>query len=361
MIGKILITADIHFETLEMDKINHYLDYFITSIETYKPDIFCIAGDLVDDRNIKAESNEYQLLVKFIKDLSDYCIKSNISFIILKGTISHDGEVVKNLYINNKSFTYIEDITIQIHKGMSILFIPEPYYSSYNDFYNALNLVRGDQIVDLVIFHGTVDFAIPQLKQIDSKYNLSRSIVMKSTDIKHNCKTLAIGGHIHSFIYNDGIYYTNRFINQRGHYSSLDTYGIKLVEINDNKYEVTNIINPYIIKQNVITIDIRDKTELDIIEISNKYVSQDQNNIVYNITYNSDISDQRLLVRKFQDLTNAKYIKRVKKNANIEVNKVKHDYTDNIHAIDLLKSIYKNRFNEELDNKYISILKGDEI
>ena len=113
MIGKILITADVHFETLEMDKINNYLDYFITSIETYKPDIFCIAGDLVDDRNIKAESNEYQLLVEFISKISDYCNKSNISFIVLKGTISHDGEVVKNLYINNKPFIYIDDIQIK--------------------------------------------------------------------------------------------------------------------------------------------------------------------------------------------------------------------------------------------------------
>lgn len=361
MIGKILITADVHFETLEMDKIDLYLDYFLTSIETYKPDIFCIAGDLVDDRNIKAEANEYQLLVEFIQKISDYCSKSNVSFIVLKGTISHDGEVVKNLYINNKPFIYIDEITIQTHKGMNILFIPEPYFSSYNEFYNALNLARGDQKVDLVIFHGTVDFAIPQLKQIDSKYNLSRSIVMKSSDIKYNCKTLAIGGHIHSYIYNDGIYYTNRFINQRGHYTGLDTYGIKLVEINDEKYEVTNILNPYIIKQNVINIDLRDKSELDIIEISNKYSKQDQNNIVYNITYNSDISDQRLLVRKFQDLTNAKYIKRVKKNANIEVNKVKHDYKDDINAIDLLKNIYKTRFNEELDDKYINILKGDEL
>ena len=133
------------------------------------------------------------------------------------------------------------------------------------------------------------------------------------------------------------------------------------MEINDNKYEVTNIINPYIIKQKVINIDLRDKSELDIIELSNKYINQDQNNIIYNIIYNSDMSDQRLLVRKFQDLTNAKYIKRVKKNANIEVNKVNHKYKDNIHAVDLLKEIYKNRYNEELDNKYIKILKGDEI
>lgn len=361
MIGKILITADIHFETLEMDKIDLYLDYFLTSIETYKPDIFCIAGDLVDDRNIKAESNEYQLLVDFIGKISDYCKKSNVTFIILKGTVSHDGEVVKNLYINNKSFIYIDNITTQIHKGMNILFIPEPYFSSYNEFYNVLNTARGDQKIDLVIFHGTVDFAIPQLKQIDSKYNLSRSIVMKSTDLKHNCKTLCIGGHIHTYIYNDNIYYANRFINQRGQYASLDTYGIKLVEINDSKYEVTNIVNPYIIKQKVVNIDLRDKSELDIIEFSNKYINQDQNNIIYNIIYNSDISDQRLLVRKFQDLTNAKYIKRVKKNANIEVNKVNHKYKDNIHAVDLLKEIYKNRYNEELDNKYIKILKGDEI
>lgn len=361
MIGKILITADIHFETLELDKIDNYIDYFITSIETYKPDIFCIAGDLVDDRNIKAESNEYQLLVDFIRRISEYCNKSNISFIILKGTISHDGEVVKNLYMNNKQFMYIENMSIQIYKGMNILFIPEPYFSSYDEFYKTLNLVRGDQKIDIVIFHGTIDFAIPQLKQIDSKYNLSRSIVMKSSDVKFNCKTLAIGGHIHAYIYNDNIYYTNRFINQRGHYNGLDTYGIKLVEINDDKYEITNISNPYIIKQTVIDIDIRDKTELDIIELSNKYISLNQNDVVYSLTYNADISDQRLLVRKFQDLTNAKYIKRNKKNANIESIKVKHEYKDTIHAIDLLKDIYKKRFNEELSNKYINILKGEDL
>ena len=36
-------------------------------------------------------------------------------------------------------------------------------------------------------------------------------------------------------------------------------------------------------------------------------------------------------------------------------------YIEIFGSIDLLKNIYKTRFNEELDDKYINILKGDEL
>lgn len=364
--AKILITADIHFETLEMDKLELYKEYFKNSIETFKPDIFCIAGDLVDDRNLKAESNEFKSLIDFTNYISRLCINNNIYMVVLRGTVSHDGDVVETVANickgSNNGFEYINDICVRTIKGLDILFIPEPYYAKYNDFYEELVNKRGNKEVDCTIFHGMVDFAIPQLKQIDSKYNLSRSIVIKSSDLKHNNKTIVIGGHVHSYIYKDNIYYTQRFINERGHYSDLDNYGLKLVTIENDNYKIMNIPNPYIIKQNLVRFDLVSGVNAFALQpLINVYKDQNQDDYVYIFKYDPHNIKHRELIKEFQLQTGAKYIKREKININSDDTVELIKINDKKHVEDILIEVYNSRYNDiPLTKEHIEKIKGDE-
>lgn len=211
---KILITSDLHYERIESEMRGDILNHVIDSIVTIRPELFIIAGDTVDRSDLRVETDDFRDLIYFIKRVSEVCSDNNVRFIVLRGTPSHDGDVMKTIHNITCGFEYIDEITYMKFESMSILFIPEPFYPSYEEFLNELN---EKPVSDIVVFHGMVDFAIPQLRQTDSKFNLSRSIVMKGTDLEKRSLYCCIGGHVHSDIKNNNIYYTNRIINERGH------------------------------------------------------------------------------------------------------------------------------------------------
>ena len=85
---RILITADIHYERIPKDQRISFLRYLIGSIDEFLPDIFIIAGDTVDSRNLRAESDDFKEVSEFVNSLADNCVKRGTTFIVLRGTPS---------------------------------------------------------------------------------------------------------------------------------------------------------------------------------------------------------------------------------------------------------------------------------
>ena len=295
---KILITSDIHFETLEKESLNDYIQYFKDSISRIQPDLFIIAGDTTDSQYLRMGSDDILWLNKFLLEIANVCSVNMVQFIILRGTPSHDGWNVSNLVsvgdtLLNAIISQKNDISVDYIKGKNILFIPETYLPTYDDFEKAISStgITERNKADLIIFHGMFDFAIEQLKQKDSNHGLNRSIIMNSDRIGRLTKTCAIGGHFHAFMVHNNIVYTDRFINTRGRWSTEShLYGIKLLTIDDdNEWRVENIDNPYLIKQNQIHLDFINQTESEIIEISKRYIDN-QKDIIYHCYINSEPS-----------------------------------------------------------------------
>ena len=295
---KILITSDIHFETLEKESLNDYIQYFKDSISRIQPDLFIIAGDTTDSQYLRIGSDDILWLNKFLLEIANVCSVNMVQFIILRGTPSHDGWNVSNLVsvgdtLLNVIISQKNDISVDYIKGKNILFIPETYLPTYDDFEKAISStgITERNKADLIIFHGMFDFAIEQLKQKDSNHGLNRSIIMNSDRIGRLTRTCAIGGHFHAFMVYNNIVYTDRFINTRGRWSTEShLYGIKLLTIDDdNEWRVENIDNPYLIKQNQIHLDFINQTESEIIEISKRYIDN-QKDIIYHCYINSEPS-----------------------------------------------------------------------
>ena len=351
---KILITADLHFERIEEDLIPKIKDYIIKSIDKYRPNIFCIAGDTVDDANLRAETSEFIHLVDFINDIAIFCKDKNAAFIILRGTPSHDGKVVENVHKMLKNFIYIDEMKNITIQDVSLLFIPELYYSKYDLFLEDLNKYTKS---DIVIFHGMMDFAIPQLNQIDSKFNMGRSIVMNSNDIKNKAKYLVVGGHVHASISSDNIYYTNRIINERGHDATNKGYGLKLITLNGYNYKYEDIENPYIIKHDHIKLDFTNTT-IDVLIANSR--RNDYSNIIFDIVLdNNDTTKYRY--NMWKSVIPAKYIKKTvnkKDEKNYTMNKVVLKSQDALH---LLKSTYKEKYGQEIPQYIIDSIIGSDI
>lgn len=371
MESKICITSDVHFERVLVEEtgFDNMVKYFTDSLSYIKPDMFIIAGDLTDSRNLRLETPETAKLTEFLVIILDLCKKLNIEMVFLKGTPSHDGDIVKNLsYITNNydNFTFVDEMKRIRLRGIEVLFIPELYRPTYEEFKSELNSIASKtNKVDLCVFHGMFDFAISAVKQIDSKHNLSRTVVINTQDISELC-TLAIGGHVHSFMGNRNIWYTGRFINERGHLYTNDRYGMKLVQLKtEGGYKINNVDNPYIIKQDWIRIDLlRNKpTDEEIRSICSPYIDR-MKDVIFEIKFRTDETGKSMF-KKFKEIYNPIYAKKVLVAPDDSTLDISIQNQVEIFSVEDMKNLiaetYKNTYNEELDPEIIRMIElGDE-
>lgn len=363
---KILITADIHFERVlkEEDGFDNMINYFIKSIRENTFDIFIIAGDITHSRHLRMESDEARLLIKFISKILSECEKKHVSVVILKGTPSHDGDVTKTILetLSDRfsNFVYVDTISELTVKGTDILLLPEVYMASYEEFEKELYSKMTKLNYDILVFHNMFDFAIPALSQIDSKFNLGRSLVLDSDSIS-KLATIVIGGHIHSHINKGNVYYTGRFTNERGH-SSSDVYGIKMVMIENNNYRIINLSNPYLINQDVVELNFSTITD---VELERRTGSGDLKDKIF-LCYLTSSPTCQARFKKWCMTYNPPYIKRKiidTNNRQIDMSDISKETSikNEVDVISLLKELYKNKYGDDLEDDILGMLvKGEE-
>lgn len=364
---KILAIADIHIEILiqnELNNIASYMKYFKETLTKYKPDIFCIPGDFIHKSTIQAETNEYYIATKFLENLANICKELSIIFIIIRGTLSHDGEVVTNMIKLNrngfaKDIKYYDEMQIDNILGYSILMLPEVTYPTLDDFNKDLDKLLNGNKVDIVFFHNMFDFAIPFLKQINSEYNLGRSVVINTVEFSKIFNIVAIGGHVHDDISHSNIYYTGQFINQRGKVSKDKThYGLKLFEIDDNHFTYNNIINPYYIENTICTLDFN---TIDLDKAINIARTFDVNNTIFIL---KNLKRTESTFSDFKKIIKPIYFKAIYLDVVKENNLPTEYYTTNLSTsqdvVVLLKELYIKKHNTQIPDYIVASLLTNE-
>ena len=361
---KFAITADIHFERLRKSKLNDYVRYFRELFDNERPSVFIIAGDTSDSKLMQAESDNYVNLVKFIKVLNNMCLERGIEFIILKGTPSHDGDVVKNILklqnLDNIKF-FNENFTNIILSGYNFTFIPEVTYPTYSDFEDDCKEFMKE--TDVVVFHDMFDFAIPALKQIDSEFNLGRSVVINSKTFRKFFKILSIGGHVHSYIGERDIYYTGQFTNKLGVPGVSLDYGVKIVTLIDDKYNIKNYDNKYIEKTDLCELNFENQIDV-ILNVAKNYDVETTLFKVYGVA-NDDFAKK---MEGFKKIIKPKFIKKVLRDTDNDIIddgliKLGARISTNEQLIDLFKEMYKDVYKEDVKEELLKILtksKGDD-
>lgn len=268
---KILVTADIHFEKIPVEERDSFLNYIIDTIKARKSDIMVFAGDTADSRNLRAESDDFKALYCFIRAIMMACKEVGTTFIILKGTPSHDGDVMQNIcMLMPNDILYIDEMKSELIHGLSIGFIPELYESKYETFLDNLHSTfRSTQ--DIIFYHGMMDYAIPALKQIDSEYSLRKSLVMKYKDITPYSHSLVIGGHVHKYMHIGDCYYTGRAIPKPGEVTREQIFAIHEIILENKSYTIKHISNPNVKDVFSWTIDFTKEHLEDLISRAEKY------------------------------------------------------------------------------------------
>lgn len=356
---KYLVTADIHFERIvKEEKHIEVHEYFIDTIRNVRPEIFIIAGDVTDSRNLRIESFEAYLLEIFIMNICSELKKYGGKLLVIRGTPSHDGDVMKFIchtmtrYFKD-TVTYVDSINKVFLNGTSIICIPEIYKPTYQEFLDELYEVAGDERFDICVFHNMMDFAIPAVSQIDSKFNVSRCVVI-DTDTISELANVCIGGHVHSYIHNKNVYYTGRCINEVHQKPDSDEFGIKLLTLtSSNSYEIENITNPFLFNQTFIELDFSKLTLESLSDIM--YRSSDST--VYLCKYTS--GEQEDLFREFVKIYKPKHVKKIKQGAVKSTGLKKYTQqkiSSEEDVINILKSVYKDKYAEDLPDSVIKMI-----
>ena len=341
---RILITADIHYERIPKDQRISFLRYLISSIDEFLPDIFIIAGDTVDSRNLRAESDDFKEVSEFVNSLADNCVKRGTTFIVLRGTPSHDGDVMQNItsFMGNKVI-YIDKICSKFIQDLAIGFIPELYYAKYEDFLKDMESeIKFSQ--DIIVFHGMMNFAIPAVKQIDSRWDLHKNLVMNYKDVENYAKTIVIGGHVHEFMSKGITYYTGRAISNVGEVTENRVFGLQLVDIDNknNKFELKSIINKDVPLIRKVTVDLIND---DIRELINHFKSfnVDELKFIFLVDSNESTVNKQ---KEFMEVIKPKYYQVKHK---VEVKEVIKMETGVIEDIDaLVHEFYKKKTNLDI-------------
>lgn len=172
---KFIALGDIHFGN-PSNKTSYIIESFRLFFLKYKDilkklDYIFINGDLLD-RILLANSNEYNLIVLWLIDLSNFCKKNNIKLRLLEGTPSHDNEQGKTMYeaimrLNKDlNFKYIKDIEIEYDNefDMNILYVPDkndkPALDRYKDI-KKLMKEKNLEKIDFAMMHGNFKYQLP--------------------------------------------------------------------------------------------------------------------------------------------------------------------------------------------------------
>lgn len=359
---KILITSDLHFEKIIIDHIDKCLKFIKDTLEKEKPDIFVIAGDTSDSHNLKSGSDEMYHLIDFIKSISLECKKRSIKFLILRGTKGHDGEIIKNIHHSFKrteyEFDYYDEPEIIFYNNFTIMMLPELYFPNYKDFIEMMDKKTAMQKPDIIIFHGMMDFVIPQLKQVNSQYNLSRSIVINHNDLKRYFNICAVGGHVHAQIRHRDIIYTDSMINSVGDLNV--NKGLGLIRATSNhSYLYDTIPNPYNIIHKIEYLDFISDTLIEInSKVEDMIKEYDINKIVFKAKINSDpivLSNYSSFIRKF----NPKFISKTI----ITTNETNHETILNYknkqnlskeEIVGMIMDIAKNKYSKKMEQNLVN-------
>lgn len=245
---KIRAYADLHlfYSRQDMERYwNTELRELIENLENDSPDMLVFCGDLC---HIPYKNDDIRFIktLQFMREVIEICRKKKIIFRQIRGTSTHDGEIItilKSVFQEDDLVRFYPNLTYEYFPkyDLTIRFLPEPYYDVYSKFKNDIT----QRPCDITFFHGTVDRCIPMLKQTDNVTNLPKSVLIKYEDIMEGNSMFVAGGHIHKHInIDDRFFYINSLTTHN--FSDINNIkGYMEFEINPDKSFISKYISNY--------------------------------------------------------------------------------------------------------------------
>lgn len=360
---KIFTIADIH-----IGKRNDIKNYFeneliniINIINEKRPDLIVICGDLFDKR-ILMNSQFAQYANILINSIADYANTYNKKFYLLKGTLSHDfNQLNSYVYLTNSNIKIINTVTEEYLDNMNILFIPEEYEDSKEDYYKD-TVFNSDKKYDFVFGHGMFNFA----GGYATESGKNNHIVFTVEDFSNNVYGSVIFGHIHIRMKNKNCQYVGSY--SRYNFGEEGPKGSLFIEYDEFNKNITK--EEFIENTNAPKYDTINATMLGeetVFEDIKKYIKSDNDRL--RIIIDSDISETKFQNLKAISIENDRIViyKRMRglskeeddvKSKEIEEKRKKRkellEKYSKMNFIDITKSVIKDKYNVTVTTEEIN-------
>lgn len=336
-IFKCITFSDLHLGT---DIKESEINFIINTAKKYKDDntIIVFTGDMFEKR-LMHENPQVKLGIRLYTELN----KLNIPFISIKGTYSHDfsyfdsfSEIeLPNVYFIDKQKE--ADIILPNGYKISVLFIPEEYLESQEEYYKD-TLFNKNKKYDFIFGHGTILGM--------TRYNLDKEAMpiknapLFEKSLLEKKSNLSVFGHIHIFQILNNIMYSGSV--SRNSFADEDKKFIHVIEyMKNSEIKIFHIENKFC--ENYIDC---------IIDFPANDFRKNKNISEYNIKLTSSILAECTKTLKLGNLcqnidikknTNYRLIVDLKNLSDLDCLNATQFINDTIKREDVLKIIYKNR------------------
>ena len=258
------------------DEINCLMD----NLKEQKLDIVVLLGDIFH-KKISLDSIESKLastLLSFLKYELDATV------IIVKGTITHDYDQLKNFYgLQDDKFFIVETYSHLSIGDLDFLVIPEEVIKEDSERYYRSLLINDDLeylVYDFIIGHGTFDcvpFVKATIADMDtSKYTLNSvlpSPILNSKLFKLHSNGPMMFGHIHSKInYKDSLYYPGSW-SRWTHDTDNEIKSFIIVDYYECGHELEEVVNTKASKFETVSIS-ETMLSADVNDLANNLISR---------------------------------------------------------------------------------------
>lgn len=333
-----LSIADIHFGKKDDKKLyNELQEIFIKKVkeEGSNLDFIQVNGDTFD-RQIRMNEEPAKLASKFILELNELSIEYDFKLRFLKGTLSHDFnqlEVYRNLEVTNPNFRIFTTVTvdeIDPINQINFLQIPEEYVEDFDAHYGEyLYLEEGKW--DMIFFHGTFDFAGYIHNINTTEKHMKNAPTFKVSQFKELAYGPVVGGHIHTKMEKDNVYYSGSF--SRNGFGEEDDKGFYEIfyDLESLKYSLKFIENHLAPTYITVNLDDIEGDAIDKANIINEY-KKDYDFVRIKSTENVDNAQDLEMLKKFSETDSSLKVEVIKEIENEENKKydfvTKKEYDD---------------------------------
>lgn len=208
-------------------------------------DLLTIGGDFYDTSLYL----DHQASIHAIEILDELCQQAkqhNFAIRVIRGTYTHDrDQLIQMVGISKKyqiDFAYYTDISIDICKGYSFLYLPDnlpyPIEEEMKRIKNSLTDLSDTGTVDCVVGHGLFDYTLPSIS------SLGQHVKYYSTEAFGTLvNQVVIMGHVHQHSNNDKVWYSGSF--DRYCHGEEELKGCLLITLGDHEPKVNFIENTF--------------------------------------------------------------------------------------------------------------------
>ena len=201
---RIVNLGDVHWGAVPPDRLEReFNEILFPWLEANAFDALIQLGDWFDKR-LSLDSEDAKAAMRVMVRLCQLCQNRGVPFRILRGTLSHDYAQLQNYHPLETEYPCLRVVgtaqTEELVEGFIVLYVPEEYPQSYEDYYSQFFFNEEGQsyVYDAIFLHGEIDVAANWSSINEGERHYGGTPCHAAEALMEHCSGPVWAGHIHN-------------------------------------------------------------------------------------------------------------------------------------------------------------------